>query len=161
MARVRAHADLELKLSQRDLELEVSPADSKQVLQLILAVSFDRETLSKLLLSSLRNKASVNLWPCSFYRMAAETTLHSITSWTIVKRALDKRLEPWAHHYIQRPPVETIRVFSENPDLIHGLELAGALWSLVRRRDPSLTALAERLASEFQLFAIQRLGQAS
>ena len=148
-----------MELPKEENQQATNAAGSKQVLQLILAVSFDRETLSKLLLSSLRNKASVNLWPCTFYRMAAETTLHSVTAWAIIKRALDKRLEPWAHHYIQRPPVETIRVFSENPDLIHGLELAGALWSLVRRRDPALTALAERLASEFQLFAIQRLRQ--
>ena len=133
---------------------------SMHALRLVLAVAFDRQSLSNLVLGTLESSPPpIQLWPSSLYQMAAEIATHSLASWNRIEKALDARLDPWAGHYFNRPPVETVQVIAKNPEVLHGLELAGALWAILRRREPALSDLANRFASELELIAMQQFGK--
>lgn len=129
---------------------------SIEALKIVLAVSFDRNTLSSLLLSQLQLEQSINLWPSTLYRMAAEVATHSLSAWAALEPLLNEQLNPWADYYLKRPPVETISLFAQTTEFLHGHELAGALWAILRRRDPALTELTNRLTNELNLFAMQQ-----
>lgn len=119
-------------------------------LPVVLALVFEREELARLCWGP-DNSACLAYWPSSFYHLAADRACNSPNVWLDIRDALDARLHPWMRRLQHVPPVELTRLFVDAPAVLQGLELAAALWVLVREADPAFDTLLQRNRQELEL----------
>jgi len=131
-------------------EASVAPAIAR-ALRVVLVLALDRAAVSACLGSARLREGPV--WPSTLYAWAAETAARSPLVWCRCAAALDDALAPWLATYERAPVARITEVLSprESAAALTGQEIAAALWALVRRREPGLVLVTERLTSEAEL----------
>jgi hypothetical protein len=56
-----------------------------------------------------------------------------------------------------KSPSELGYLFTQGRDVLSGGELVALLWTLLKRNQPALDKVTERLQAEFEIVALQRL----
>jgi hypothetical protein len=128
-----------------------------QALRLVLAVALDRQTAADCIGSA--SGASMELWPSSLYGLLAASAVRSPCMWCRCSRLVDASLGQLAGRFDATPPAALVELFVEGRDVLTCRELAALLWSLLRRRDPALDLLSERLGAEFEIVTAYRAGE--
>ena len=83
--------------------------------------------------------------------MLARAALLTPKTWLVVATLLDRQLAPWIEPYRSVAPSRIVEVFARDSHVTHGLELESMLWVLLRRREPTLVKIVERLAEEIEI----------
>lgn len=127
-----------------------------RALRLLLAVTLDRGMVSACLGSAHVDERDA-LWPSTLYAWAAETAARSACVWQRCARALDDALAPCLPSYESASVAQIAETLTlrEASAALTGHEIAAALWAVVRRRDPSLQRVVERLTAEAELLIIR------
>jgi hypothetical protein len=149
---LRCAADSRLRCEGRD-----DNAMLLQALRLVLAVALDRDTAADCIAGA--SGTGVALWPSSLYGVLAASAVRSPCMWCRCSRLVDASLGQLAGRFDATPPAALVELFVEGRDVLTCRELAALLWSLLRRRDPALNLLSERLGAEFEIVTAYRAGE--
>lgn len=142
----RATRAWQAKLPLR-LALVGSPPN-RRALRLVTVVALDRARVADCLDVGTE---PLGLWPSSLYGWLAESAARSPVVWDRCRAAVDDALAPWVAPFRQASVAEITQALTARDGAMGGEEIAAALWSLVRRRDPALDSLVERLAEEAEI----------
>lgn len=120
-----------------------------RALRLVLVVALDCRSVAECLgLAPLAPR----LWPSTLYAWLAETAATSPAVWDRCARELDQSLARWLPAYGDAAPAAIAEALvARDGTSMGGEEIAAALWALVRRRDPSLERVIDRLAREAEV----------
>jgi len=149
---LRCAADSRLRCEGRD-----DNAMLLQALRLVLAVALDRDTAADCIAGA--SGTGVALWPSSLYGVLAASAVRSPCMWCRCSRLVDASLGQLAGRFDATPPAALVELFVEGRDVLTCRELAALLWCLLRRRDPALDLLSERLGAEFEIVTAYRAGE--
>lgn len=130
------------------------PFASPRAVRLVAVVALDCGAVARCLGEAV---ADLPLWPSSLYAWLAEAATRSPALWARCEGALDDALAPWLTPYQDTAPATIAQALLEHAGAaMDGREVAAALWALVRRRDPTLDMLIDRLTREAEILVARR-----
>jgi hypothetical protein len=125
------------------------PFASPRALRLVAVVALDCGAVAHCLGGVI---ADLPIWPSTLYAWLAEAATRSPSLWERCASVLDEALAPWLAPYRHAAPAAIAQVLVEHGGAaMDGREVAAALWALVRRRDPTLHMLIDRLTREAEI----------
>lgn len=128
-------------------------ARSARVLRMLLMMVVDRGAAA----ASLEGVGDVEvLWPSAVFSLLAASSARSPQSFRRAARLLDDALSTPPLRAMT--PVQLAVSFASGRDSLSPRALAAIVWELLRRRDPAVDVLIDRVAAELELVAAQRAG---
>ncbi len=124
-------------------------------LHLVLTITLDRESVARC--AGMTVEDSMSLWPSSLYRLVAVAALSHVHIWGKCEEALNAVLGPLEPHLIAMSPFEIASMFGEHQGVLPGRDMAQVLWSLLSRRCPAASLVAQRLGQETSRVAMRRM----
>lgn len=118
-------------------------------LRLVLLAALDRD--EALCCLEGEGAASGCRWPSGVYTALSHAALSSPWVWCRCRARLDAALADQLRFHGAASPAELAERFHEGRDAVSSLELAGMLWSLLRRPELLQEPLLGRLAAEFEV----------
>lgn len=122
-----------------------------RALRVVFAAVLDRETAAACL--GRDPEVAVALWPSSLYGLLAAAATRSRIVFCRCSCLVDARLGDVLVPFECAPPAEIVQHFVQGRDVLTTRELAGLLWSLVRRREANLGFIVARLGAELEVAA--------
>lgn len=122
---------------------------SARALRVVLVLALDRASVASCLGAGRAEGHEV--WPSTLYAWAAEAAARSPRVWERCARAIDAALGGWVSPYEDASAARIAELLRLGDAAMTGEEIAAALWTLVRRREPGLARITERLAGEVEV----------
>lgn len=96
------------------------------------------------------------LWPSERLRLLAQWATEDAILWQALASELDSSLEPSPATFLDWCPADIVAAFQRARRTHPPQQLVTLVWCLLRRRQPALEALAERLAWELEALVLRR-----
>lgn len=124
-------------------------------LRLVLVTALDRETAARC--TGIDPESALSLYPSSLYTLLAVAATRSPFVWQRCAGLVDRSLGDTAGQFDRATPAALLQIVAEGRELLTGRELAGLLWSLIRRWEPdvepALGPVIIRLSAELEVAA--------
>lgn len=118
-------------------------------LRLVLLAALDRDDALRCLEGE--GAAALCRWPSGIYAALGHAAFASPRIWGRCQARLDAVLAGQLAEHGAASPAQIAERFHEGRDALSSLELAGMLWSLLRRQELHGEALLLRLSAEFEV----------
>lgn len=132
--------------------LAMPPADetSARALRLLLALSVEPH-VAACCLEAPGPEPERQLWPSRLYELVAQGALRSEPVWGRCRRVLDAAFGPRVSAYAGMSPAAVQARFVAERGSASVFELAGLLWSILRRARPALGRMVARQCAELEI----------